>query len=394
MYNRSRSNAYRVIHISTVHPTFDQRIFHRECYSLNQAGYDVHLLVQHDSATDEVDGIMLHSVGKLKKATLGIRLWLRVSRLWRSLIIARRLKGALYHLHDPELIPLGLLLKLLFRKRVVFDCHENNTAYLRQKTHLNRLLRAFFQFVMFGFEWLAAKSFDAIITADQGVADLFEKQYRARRVVIIHNFPRLDLFSPSDGTQYPDRAFDLVYHGTIPRYHLEVAFKVADILRQRGMDVHWMFFGNCPEIKWIQSELQQRGLSDLIQVDDHRIPHELVADRVRQANIGIIPLPDLPKFQHNLPTKLFEYMALGMPIVLSDLPPSRPFVGDGKCAIMVPPDDYTAYAEAIITLLQDDDLRQRMGQAGMRRVQQSYNWHKESQKLLQLYQEIIALDEI
>ena len=80
------------------------------------------------------------------------------------------------------------------------------------------------------------------------------------------------------------------------------------------------------------------------------MPHPEVASRVERARIGFIPLPDLPKFQHNIPTKLFEFMSLGMPTVLSDLPPSRPFVGDGQCALMVPADDPVAYADAVESL--------------------------------------------
>jgi glycosyltransferase involved in cell wall biosynthesis len=59
--------------------------------------------------------------------------------------------------------------------------------------------------------------------------------------------------------------------------------------------------------------------------------------------------------------KLFEFMALGLPVVLSDLPPSRPFVGDGRSAIMVAPGDHGAYADAIIRLLRSPRLREEIG---------------------------------
>jgi glycosyltransferase involved in cell wall biosynthesis len=110
---------------------------------------------------------------------------------------------------------------------------------------------------------------------------------------------------------------------------------------------------------------------------------------VRQGRIGFIPLPDLPKFQHNIPTKLFEFMALGMPVVLSDLPPSRPFVGDGRCALMVPANDREAYADAIIRLLDNPELRRTMGAEGRARVINRFNWQRESQHLLALYAELL-----
>jgi glycosyltransferase involved in cell wall biosynthesis len=82
-------------------------------------------------------------------------------------------------------------------------------------------------------------------------------------------------------------------------------------------------------------------------------------------------------------------MALGIPVVLSDLPPSRPFVGDGRSAIMVAPDNPGAYADALVRLLKNPALREEMGSEGKKRVRNEYNWEKESQKLLDLYRELL-----
>lgn len=376
-----------VVHITTVHPSFDQRIFHRECWSLARAGYDTHLLAQLDAPERLVDGVHVHSVGPAARQTLRLGLQRRAARIRAAAATARSLRAAVYHLHDPELIPLGLWLKAATRARVVFDCHENNTAYLAQKRHLRPALRRTLTLGMGAIERLAARGLDAIITADDGVAELYRRRFGARSVTTIHNFPQLDLFlaqPPAD-----DQPYDLVYHGSIPRYHLEVSFAVAEELRRRGVRLRWLFFGKCPEHAWAARELRRRGLDADFTIDPAMIPHEQVAARVRQARIGFIPLPDLPKFQHNIPTKLFEFMALGMPAVLSDLPPSRPFVGDGAAALMVPPDNPAAYADAIMRLLGDPALRRAMGAEGRRRVIERYNWQRESEKLLDLYRMLI-----
>ncbi|WP_287910174.1 glycosyltransferase family 4 protein [Chloroflexus sp.] len=386
---RSLTGTYRIVHISTVHQPFDQRIFHRECASLAAAGYETHLLVPLPVTALERQGVYLHSVGVLADQRLGLALKRRWRRMRQAALLARQLDAALYHLHDPELIPLGLWLKATTSARVIFDCHENNTAYLHQKHQMPPVMRSGLSWGMAMLERLAARTFDAIITADRGVADLYLRRFRAHRVVTIHNFPHLDLFlqqpPPAD-----DAPFDLVYHGTIPRYHLEVTFAVAEALRRRGRRARWLFFGKCPEAAWAQAEIERRGLQDDIVLDANLVPHEQVAARVRQAKIGFIPLPNLPKFQHNIPTKLFEFMALGMPTVLSNLPPSRPFVGDGQCAIMVPPDDSEAYADAIIRLLSDPALRHAMGAEGRARVIKEFNWQRESQYLLALYAELLG----
>lgn len=381
-------NRAKICHL-TIHPPFDQRVFHRTCHSLAQAGYDTHLLVQLNEPELKVEGVNLHSIEKFESIRMGLQIRRRLKRLWRSACIAQSLKADIYHLHAIELILLGFWLKLTTHAHVIYDSHEDNISYLRQKYYIPRPIRWLLLIVLFLLEWVAAHWFDAIITADQGVANIYRQRYKAKWVVILHNFPRLDLFADGDMTIPIEKRYDLVYHGTIPRYHLEVAFSVAQKLRDRGIRARWLFFGDCVEIDWARAELEKYNLTDCFEIDPKRIPHQEVSARVRQAKIGFIPLPDLPKFQHNIPTKLFEYMALEMPAVLSDLPPSRPFVGDELCAIMVPPHDYDAYVAAIDRLLQDDALRTCMGHIGRQRVLERYNWEAESQKLLDLYQVVL-----
>lgn len=370
-----------------MHASFDQRIFHRECRSLADTGLMTHLLVQLPEHYTLAENVHVHSVGKPAKDG-GFQIARRLRRLRMAALRAQALDADIYHLHDPELIPLGLWLKATTSGKVVFDCHENNTAYIRQKHYVHPGLRNVLATTMGLNERFAARFFDAIITADQGVADLYTHRYGARRTVTLYNFPRLDLF-PSPPPAAAEPTFDLVYHGTLPRYHLEISFAVAEELRSRGEYVRWLFFGKCPQADWAHAEAKRRGLAEVMVIDPQLIPHDQVATRVRTARIGFIPLPDLPKFQHNIPTKLFEYMALEMPVVLSDLPPSRPFVGDGKCAIMVKADDPRAYAEAISTLIHDPERCRTMGAEGRRRVEQEYNWEHEALKLLQLYEELL-----
>lgn len=379
---------HRVCQISD-HPPFDQRVFHRTCHSLVHAGYDTHLLVQLDEDEVTIDGIHIHAIEKRSGPMLGLQLKRRLARFWRAERIARQINVQVYHLHDMELIPLGLWLKIRTGAVVVYDSHEDNVSFILQKYYLSLPVRWLLATLMGLLEWLAGHVFDGIITADEGVANIYRRRYGAKRVQVVHNFPRLDYFPQPQANGTVEKPFDLVYHGTIPRYHLKVAFAVAEELRARNVNARWLFFGSCPDLPWAQAELARRGLTEQFVIDAERIPHEMVARRVQQARIGIIPLPDLPKFQHNIPTKLFEYMALGMPVVLSDLPPSRPFVADGKCATMVAPDAYGAYADVIVRLLNSPSLCVQMGEEGRRRVEQEYNWQKESRKLLDFYEELL-----
>lgn len=87
----------------------------------------------------------------------------------------------------------------------------------------------------------------------------------------------------------------------------------------------------------------------------------------------------------NIPVKMFEFMGFGIPIVLSDLPPSRQFIKGNNCAISVEPDNISEYVRAIKLLLNDSDKSIEMGRNGEKLVFEKYNWTHEEKKLLDLY---------
>lgn len=376
-----------IVHLTTVHTPSDQRIFHRECVSLARAGYDVTLLAYGDIG-GTLDGVKLVSLGKNRRAKPGLDILDRLKRVRQAFKQAFHEKADLYHFHDPELITTGLGLKRKTNARVVYDCHEDNVAYMMQKKYIPAPLRRILATTIHYQENRVAKCLDAIITADEGMRKCFIRK-GARNTINVDNYPRLDLFLNKTDDVIPE--YDLVYHGTLPKYHLETCFAVDSELVRMGMRCSWLFIGKCPDVKWAQDLVKKRNAEDRIVFKDP-VPHEEIAKWARLGRIGIIPLPNYPKFRRNIPTKLFEFMALKMPVVLSNLPPSRPFVGDGRCAIMVDPNSPCEYATAIKELLENQRQRIEMGEEGHRRVLSEFNWEFSSRKLLDLYTRLLTTE--
>jgi glycosyltransferase involved in cell wall biosynthesis len=375
-----------VMHIAPGYWAGDPRLYHLECSSLRRAGYSVDLLA-HELPKDRLDSqIAFHSLGPYGQPTLAWRLIGRALRDVYAYKLARRSDAALYHFHSVEFIPWGCALSRLSKRPIVFDCREDFESYARQRRGVPSLVRPILAHLVRTQLRLAARKCDAIIVADQGTARLFQPY--ARRVVVLHNFPRLDLF-PAHPLPVADKPYDIVYRGSIPKYHLDGCLNIDAALVDRGTHALWRLIGKMPEADWFRDELARRGISDRFMISG-MMPHSQVATEVRKAKIGIIPLPDLPKFRNNIPRKLFEFMALGIPTVLSDLPPSRPFISDGSCGFMVAPNDYAAYAEAIIRLLRDPQLQLKMGAEGRKRIEKQFNWEREFPKLLALYEELLT----
>ena len=108
----------KVCHMTSVHPPEDVRIFHKECVSLAEAGYEVYLVERGESC--EKNGVHIIGLGDLPKNRLK-RMTEGAKKVYEK---ALELDCDIYHFHDPELLPYGLKLKKK-GKKVIFDSHEN-----------------------------------------------------------------------------------------------------------------------------------------------------------------------------------------------------------------------------------------------------------------------------
>lgn len=371
------------LHLAPGHWAGHMRIYHRICMSLAEAGHGVELAA-HPTDIDRLDPrVRLHTLGPLGHATLNWRLLQRLQRNRHAYRVALRSDAEVFAFYAPEFIHWGVRLRRQLGRPVIFDCMEDFEGYVQQRGGIPGWLRSPLARVVGAQLRFAGRNVDAVVTSDAGTAEFFRPI--ARRVVVIHNFPQQSHF-PDPGP-CAQAEYDLTYHGSLPAYHLQTCLAVDDALRARGRLVSWRFIGRMPHREWFATEVAKREAQDRFTVTG-MIPHDQISQEVARARIGIIPLPDLPKFQTNIPQKLFEFMALRMPVVLSDLPPCRPFAGDGAFAFLVRPDAPEEYADAILRLLENENLRRSMGEEGRRRMVKNYNWEKESEKLFALYEEL------
>src|SRR6185436_14970568 len=106
--------------------------------------------------------------------------------------------------------------------------------------------------------------------------------------------------------------------------------------------------------------LRRGGLTEQVQFDG-RLAHTEVPAWLRSGRIGWVLLQAVPKFMKNIPSKLFEYWACGLPVLASDLPPSRRFVVDGQNGFSFAPASAAQLAERISYLLTHPDEGRALG---------------------------------
>jgi len=96
-----------------------------------------------------------------------------------------------------------------------------------------------------------------------------------------------------------------------------------------------------------------------------------------------------PNAVGSYPTKMFEYMAMGLPVVVSDVPLYREVIESADCGFCVDPESPQAVADAIGWLISNPDRAAQMGQRGRQAVLDRYSWEPESRKLFRFYQDLL-----
>lgn len=367
---------FKVCILTTVHPPFDTRIFHKEAKTLVRAGYDVTLIAQHER-DEVVDGVKIIALPKPRN-----RLSRMFSLTWRAFHKAIRQRANIYHLHDPELIPVGMLLKLQ-GKRVVRDVHEDVPKQILSKDWIPRPLRRLVAGAARVAEALASWAFDGIVAATPAIA----KRFPAGKTIVVQNFPILKELVAPESTPYQNRPAKVIYVGGITAIRGIREMVQAVSLLPESLNARLVLAG---EFSPPSLEAEVRGLSGWERVEFVGWQDRAsVARLLGKARAGLVLFHPEPNHLEAQPNKLFEYMSAGLPVIASDFPLWREIVNGVGCGLLVNPLDPKAIAEAIQYLLIHPEEAEEMGRHGQQAVQERYNWDTEKEKLLSLYRRLV-----
>lgn len=364
----------RVVHLTSVHSHHDIRIYQKMCRSLARHGYEVHLVAPWDGrgSIQGADGVHMHSVAK--PTTRRERFRKTREEVYQK---GLALQGDFYHIHDPELLPVGRRLKRHAHALVIYDSHEDARAALRDKPWLMRGSRRAVSRVYGLYEDWSVAQLSGVISATPAIGRRFA---RHPGHATIKNYVLAGEFAPHDD----------VWNMAEPR-----CLYAGVMTRERG--IHEMIdaialCGDRSQLllagRWDSAEIQRQaqGREGWKQVQCcGELPRDRLAQMMRAAHIGLLLFHPLANHINAQPNKLFEYMAAGLPVIVSHFPLWVDLVTKAQCGIAVDPRSPTEIAQAIRTLSHDPELAREMGRNGRKAVETIYNWSIEEKKLVAYY---------
>lgn len=366
------SSIARVCHLTSAHNRRDHRIFFKECRSLADAGYETHLVVADGLGSELVDGVSIHDLGVFRG---------RLQRFTKGPLefysFVRRIDADIYHFHDPDLLPAGLLLHVSGH-RVIYDVHENYAAQILVKDYIRpkwfrSVLGGLFSLV----ERVVSSRLDAVVT----VTPAMERRFTHPLTKLVRNVPDMAEEGPTSVASLSgdDDPLTVVYAGSLS--FTRGILDLVEAVHKSSGKIRLRLLGD-----WHSSGLRQQCEAHPGWVHCEylgRVPHDQVAGVLRTAHIGVHMVHDLPRTRGSLPTKVLEYFAVGLPCLLSDTPEHREFFGD--LVYYAEPGSPDAIAEQLSTFHGDEEDRSSKAARAYQFVKTQANWQVEVKNLLNLY---------
>ena len=369
---------FRILHISTAHQPQDPRIVFKQCQTLSDQ-YEVFCAIPH------ADPAIAPTI-----RFVCLPFFKRV--VWRALITGPYilirclgLRPDVVHIYVPELIPVALIFQL-FGANIIYEVQENLFKKMHLK-HLNRgyLLELFFRW----FDTLARRQFYLIFT-EHRYLDTYTNL--AKPHTVIYNYPLLPFLEPFRQPYQPnptqpvffyigwlsfERAFDTLINGLALLKETHPNF-VMHLFGQRTFsdgDLEQL-----PNFDTVRDNVRFYGYTD----QRRAFPY------AAHATAGLALLKPIGDYPDSYTTKLFEYMALGLPVITSNFPLYRDVVERHQCGFCISPCEPEQLTAAMTYLIEHPDEAHAMGKRGRLAVEQTYNWTTEARKLIDLYTVVLT----
>ncbi|MFW9932661.1 MAG: glycosyltransferase [Candidatus Thorarchaeota archaeon] len=367
----------------------DTRVI-REVQALKNFGHSVRVIdiCTSESIEQKMDSVIEIPVAKVsmdKRASF-LALIKFIIACFRQLMRMRS-EIDVVHAHDLTSLPAAGFFKLLNpRIKLIYDSHELFPEAARDKLSYLHYL------IFLGLELLSSMRIDGLIGVSSQAVKILSRRTRTPGT-LLRNLPDLDQIVDALGYLPKWKAQNntplrIAYAGAVlPNRGYEMLPMVSQILSSRNLSFEFWIIGDGPILPELRNSIEDLNLTHLFRFTG-AVPFVTLLEMLSECDIAIGLYEGLSNNHTSLSNKIFEYLAIGIPFIFTNLNQTSIFLKQSHAMIINTPFNEIEVADAITSLLADPIRMQQISEAGPTMIEQELNWNNESIKLLELYQKL------
>ena len=369
----------------------------REARTAQQAGFEVDVVAMRregEAQRESFEGIRVHRLPFTHARGVGVSGMLKEYLGFTAVAAARvcrlmfRRRYAIVHVHNPPdfLIAAAMVPKLL-GSRVIFDIHDLAPDMFDMRFR-GRRGSAIAERVLRILERAACRLADVVITVHEPYRnELVSRGVREEKVIVVMNSLDETLLPAVDGDAKAIDPFRIVYHGTItPHYGVDLLVEaVGSVLTQiEGAELE--IYGEGDDVPNVRRRAAELGIADRVVLTGEALVQREVLARINGASVGVIPNRPTRLNRFALSSKLFEYVALGIPVVCADLATIREYFSESE-VLFFRAGDAASLAEALHEVARSPEAATMRAESARLRYE-AYRWPSNAERYLALLDQL------
>jgi glycosyltransferase involved in cell wall biosynthesis len=373
----------------------DPRVY-KEARALADSGYDVTVLClrkQGEKTFEEDEHIHIHRLplGRRRKSKTRYMLEYALSMIlmgWKISCLALDHRFDVIQVNTlPDCLVFVTLIPRLLGSRIIIDLHEPTPELFETKygNGASRIIRHVLVFI----EKHAIRFAHHALTVNDAIRQRFiDRGAPADKITVVRNVPPEDVFSPPKDRINSRSYFLLMTHGTLlPRYGQDILIRTLVEIRKSIPNVKLRIVGSGetePELQRLAKSLTCTDIVEFIGL----VPMKEIPEYLIQADVGVVPLIRSPFSDLCQPNKLFDYVALKVPVIAARVPAIEESFGK-KCVFFYEPGNQEDLFRAVIELYQSPEKRRFMAERAYKKYQR-LRWNIAKQGYLQTIEYLVG----
>jgi glycosyltransferase involved in cell wall biosynthesis len=374
---------------------FDRRVW-QQATTLSEAGANVSIICpmmnEYTKKYEVIDGIEIyrHPLPLEASGALGYLLEYTAAIFWEFVLSWKILFKKQFHVihgcNPPDLIFFTALFFKPFGVKYIFDHHDINPELYIAKYNK----KGFFYYLMIVFEFFTFKTANFSIATNESYKEIAIKRGKmdSNNIQVVRSGPKLERLKILGPVQKykKGKKYLVGYVGVIGEQEgIDLLLDCISIIVKERSDIQFAIVGGGTDLKKLMKLSESKGLSDYVDFYG-RVSDEILLEVLNTSDVCVNP--DKPTVMNNLSTmnKIMEYMAIKKPIIQFDLKEGR-YSAQGASLYA---DDVYDFSKKIMYLMDNQEIRIKMGNLGYQRVVNELSWEFESKKLLSIYNKMFS----